>query len=64
MPVELRPGRTETINGIQLYFEVHRTGEPLVLLHGFLGSSLNWMSSIAERDGRWQCVTGYSVKVQ
>ncbi len=27
----------ETLNGAQLYFEIHGVGEPLVLLHGFLG---------------------------
>jgi hypothetical protein len=31
------PGRMETLNDVQLYFEVHATGEPLMLLHGFLG---------------------------
>lgn len=39
------PGRIETLNGVQLYFEVHGTGEPLVLLHGFAGSSQDWMGS-------------------
>ncbi len=42
------PGRTETLNGTQIYFEVHGTGDPLILLHGFSGSSLDWMPSIAE----------------
>jgi hypothetical protein len=28
-------GRTEILNGVQLYFEVHGTGEPLPLLSGF-----------------------------
>ncbi len=36
------PGRIETLNGIQLYFEVHGSGEPLLLLHGFSGSSQDW----------------------
>jgi pimeloyl-ACP methyl ester carboxylesterase len=30
----------ETLNGIQLYIEVRGSGEPLVLLHGFMGSSM------------------------
>jgi pimeloyl-ACP methyl ester carboxylesterase len=36
------PGRIETLNGVQLYFEVHGSGEPLLLLHGFSGSSQDW----------------------
>lgn len=36
------PGRIEKLNGTQLYFEVHGTGEPLLLLHGFSGSSQDW----------------------
>jgi hypothetical protein len=31
------PGRVDTFNGVQIYFEVHGSGEPLVLLHGFGG---------------------------
>lgn len=27
------------INGLQLYYEIHGTGAPLVLLHGGLGST-------------------------
>ncbi|HYK89608.1 MAG TPA: alpha/beta fold hydrolase, partial [Acidobacteriota bacterium] len=50
------PGKTETINGIQLYFEVHRTGEPLVLLHGFSGSSQDWIPSIAGWDAGFQLI--------
>jgi pimeloyl-ACP methyl ester carboxylesterase len=32
----------ETLNGVQLYFEVHGIGEPLILLHGFGGCSQDW----------------------
>jgi pimeloyl-ACP methyl ester carboxylesterase len=32
----------ETLNGVQLYFEVHGSGEPLILLHGFGGCSQDW----------------------
>ena len=30
------------INGIQLYYEVHGEGEPLILVHGGLGNSTYW----------------------
>ena len=31
-------GRYADLNGLHLYYEVHGTGRPLVLLHGGLGS--------------------------
>jgi pimeloyl-ACP methyl ester carboxylesterase len=42
------PGRIETSNGQQIYFEVHGTGGPLLLLHGFSGSSQDWIPSLAQ----------------
>ncbi len=46
MATEEGPGRLATLNGVQIYFEVHGaaggTGEPLLLLHGFSGSSQDW----------------------
>jgi pimeloyl-ACP methyl ester carboxylesterase len=50
------PGRIETLNGVQLYFEVHGTGEPLVLLHGFSGSSQDWMASASEWGTQFQLI--------
>jgi hypothetical protein len=32
------PGQTEPVNGMEMYYEIHGEGEPLVLLHGFTGS--------------------------
>jgi pimeloyl-ACP methyl ester carboxylesterase len=37
----------EIINGTTQHYEVYGTGEPLVLLHGFGGSSLDW-AALAE----------------
>ena len=39
-------GCIETLNGTQVYFEVHGSGEPLLLLHGFGGCSQDWSASI------------------
>src|SRR5260370_15584089 len=50
------PGRIETLNGAQLYFEVHGTGEPLVLRHGFSGSSQDWTASILEWGTQFQLI--------
>lgn len=49
-------GRIETVNGVQLYFEVSGTGEPLVLLHGFSGSSQDWMASTTEWGNQFQLI--------
>jgi pimeloyl-ACP methyl ester carboxylesterase len=38
-----RSGRGCDVNGIELYFEDFGSGEPLVLLHGFTGSSGDWV---------------------
>ena len=51
-----RPGRIETFNGQQLYFEVHGTGEPLLLLHGFSGSSQDWIPSLAQWGTKFQFI--------
>ena len=32
-------GAYADVNGINLYYEIHGTGRPLVLLHGGLGAS-------------------------
>ena len=50
------PGRLETLNGMQLYFEVHGSGEPLMLLHGFSGSSQDWMASASEWGNQFQFI--------
>lgn len=41
-------GQIEALNGVQLYFEVDGDGEPLLLLHGFSGSSQDWITSRSE----------------
>ncbi len=35
-------GQTAPINGMQMYHEIRGQGEPLVLLHGFTGSGVDW----------------------
>lgn len=50
------PGRIETLNGQQLYFEVHGFGEPLLLLHGFSGSSQDWIPSLEQWGTKFQLI--------
>src|SRR5262245_13024003 len=44
-PAESAGGRIEEVNGGRLYFELHGAGEPLLLLHGFTGSSQDWAAA-------------------
>jgi pimeloyl-ACP methyl ester carboxylesterase len=52
-------GRVETLNETPLYFEVHGTGEPVMLLHGFSGSSRTGPlpSKHFARDSNSWCLT-------
>ena len=46
----------ETLNGVDLYYEVHGSGEPLILLHGFGGCSQDWSPLIADWSRHFQLV--------
>ena len=42
-------GRYATVNGLHLYYEIHGTGRPLVLLHGsYMTIDLNWSRLLPE----------------
>jgi pimeloyl-ACP methyl ester carboxylesterase len=56
MAREQSPGRIEVLNGTQLYFEVHGAGEPLLLLHGFSGSSQDWKALSTEWSAEFQLI--------
>jgi pimeloyl-ACP methyl ester carboxylesterase len=49
-------GKTETLNGVELYFEVHGSGEPLILLHGFSGCSQDWAALIPDWSKHFQLI--------
>lgn len=46
MATEEWQGQEATLNGVRIYFETHGTGEALLLLHGFSGSSEDWKAAI------------------
>jgi pimeloyl-ACP methyl ester carboxylesterase len=46
----------ETLNGVQLYFETHGSGEPLLLLHGFGGCSQDWSPLVADWSAHFQLI--------
>lgn len=41
-------GQTVTLNGMQMYYVTCGQGEPLLLLHGFTGSSSDWEPFVSE----------------
>ncbi len=41
-------GQSVSINGFEMYYETHGTGEPLVLLHGFFASSDAWAEVVPD----------------
>ena len=44
------------VNGIQMYFETHGDGEPLLFLHGGLGSGDNWRFIFADPPGGFRLI--------
>jgi len=52
----VQPGRIETLNGVQIYFEIHGTGKPVLLLHGFSGSSQDWVASLSELARKFELI--------
>jgi len=48
MTDEESPGRIQALNGVEIYFEMRGSGEPLLLLHGFSGSSQDWKILVPE----------------
>jgi pimeloyl-ACP methyl ester carboxylesterase len=49
-------GQTIAINDIEMYYEIHGRGEPLVLLHGFSGAGSNWGPFAGELSREYQLI--------
>lgn len=55
--MELPPsGHLAQVNGIQLYYEIHGEGKPLVLLHGFFTSTLVWEPYLADLAAQFKVI--------
>jgi pimeloyl-ACP methyl ester carboxylesterase len=50
-------GQYAEVNGINLYFETHGTGQPLILLHGGLGSGEMFGPTLTELAQQHQVIT-------
>jgi pimeloyl-ACP methyl ester carboxylesterase len=46
----------QTLNGVELHFETHGSGEPLILLHGFSGCSQDWAPLIPDWSQHFQLI--------
>ena len=57
MKTEPEFGRTENINGMEMYFEIRGEGEPLLLLHGGGGAGVNWQLIFPEPPSGYQLIT-------
>jgi len=47
---------SETVNGLQLYYEIHGSGEPVLFLHGGGGMGIDWQF-LGRRDWPFQLIT-------
>ncbi len=56
MTTSLPSGQTVSLNGMQMYYVLHGQGEPLVLLHGFTGSSSDWSFFFHDLASEYQLV--------
>lgn len=56
MSSALSVGRSARVNGVEIYFEVHGSGDPLLLLSGFSGSSQDWKPSLAAWGAEFQII--------
>ncbi|MBI2867531.1 MAG: alpha/beta hydrolase [Chloroflexi bacterium] len=46
-----------TINGIELYYEVHGSGPTVVFCHGASGSHLSWWQQVPDFSKYYRCIT-------
>jgi 3-oxoadipate enol-lactonase len=46
-----------SINGVDLYYEITGQGEPVVLLHGYTGSSQDWAYQVAALSPHYRVIT-------
>ena len=53
------------VNGLKMYYEVHGSADPVVLLHGsFMTITNNWSSESSSRLNRRRALRGITQKAQ
>ena len=53
---EAPEGQTASVNGMQMYYEIHGQGDPLVMLHGFTGTSGSWRRFIDDFSENYRLI--------
>jgi len=48
---------SSSINGIDLYYERHGEGQPVVFLHGAGGNHMSWWQQVPVFRDRYECIT-------
>ena len=61
LPAPLPAPEAETsgyakVNGVEIYYTIHGTGEPLILLHGGLGTTEDWGGQIAAFSSKYKVI--------
>jgi pimeloyl-ACP methyl ester carboxylesterase len=56
MQTQESSGRCAAPNGVEIYYELRGSGEPLLLLHGFSGSSQDWKALPPEWAAPFQLI--------
>jgi pimeloyl-ACP methyl ester carboxylesterase len=49
-------GHLASVNGMEMYYEVHGEGTPLVLLHGFTGCTQLWQPFVADLSKEYRLI--------
>jgi len=56
---DLKPrgeGRYANVNGLKMYYEIHGSGQPLVLLHGAFGFNEGWVTLLPKLTATHQVI--------
>jgi pimeloyl-ACP methyl ester carboxylesterase len=53
---ETPEGQTASVNGMQMYYEIHGQGDPLVMLHGFTGTGGSWKNFIDDFAAHYRLI--------
>jgi pimeloyl-ACP methyl ester carboxylesterase len=56
MPAATATGNAR-VNGVEIYFTIHGSGEPLILLHGGLGSTEDWGGQVAGFSAKYKVIS-------
>jgi len=57
VPATALPGSYASLNGLELYYEIHGSGEPLILLHGGVGGSAMFAALLPAFAAQRQVIT-------